>query len=51
MIADGDEMHMASIWLESVSRAAMYNYCEEILRIPEITEHATKQLLKDIGKL
>lgn len=41
---------MDSIWLESISRAAMYSYCEEILRIPDISEHATKQLLTDIGK-
>ena len=28
----------------------MYTYCEQILRIPEITKHSVKQLTTDIGK-
>lgn len=27
----------------------MYSYCEEIVRITEISDHATKQLITDIG--
>ncbi|XP_067938360.1 conserved oligomeric Golgi complex subunit 7-like [Watersipora subatra] len=43
-----DVEHLDSIWLESVSRATMHTYCDEILRISEITPHATKQLIVDI---
>lgn len=49
-LTDRDDVHMDQIWLESVSRAAMYSYCEEILHIHEISEHAAKQLVTDIGK-
>lgn len=50
-----DEMelpeHTADLWLESISRGTMHFYCEEILKIHELTAHATKQLTTDIDYL
>lgn len=50
LLVDKDGEHLDSIWLESISRATMHTYCDEILRIVEITPHATKQLITDIGE-
>ena len=41
--------HLADLWLESVARGTMHVYAEQILKIHELTEHATKQLITDIG--
>lgn len=41
--------HMAEMWLESLARGSLHNYCEQILLIPELTPTSTKQLLIDIG--
>ncbi|XP_060062709.1 conserved oligomeric Golgi complex subunit 7-like isoform X2 [Ylistrum balloti] len=50
-----DEMelpeHTADLWLESIARGTMHFYCEEILKIHELTTHATKQLTTDIDYL
>lgn len=43
--------HMAEMWLESLARGSLHNYCEQILLIPELTPTSTKQLLIDIGWL
>ncbi|XP_013416401.1 conserved oligomeric Golgi complex subunit 7 [Lingula anatina] len=42
---------IADLWLESMARGAMHMYCEEILKIPEITAHASRQLVTDIDYL
>ena len=47
----GEEQDPASKWLSSVAQATMHTYVESILRIPELTDFATKQLVADIGKL
>lgn len=50
----GDEVpeldNMADYWLGSIARATMHTYCESILQISELTAHATKQLITDIGE-
>ncbi|XP_021349091.1 conserved oligomeric Golgi complex subunit 7-like [Mizuhopecten yessoensis] len=50
-----DEMelpeHTADLWLESIAHGTMHFYCEEILKIHELTTHATKQLTTDIDYL
>lgn len=43
--------HTADLWLESIARGTMHVYTEEILRIQELTPHATKQLITDIDYL
>ena len=46
-----EEQDPASKWLSSVAQATMHTYVESILRIPELTDFASKQLVADIGKL
>jgi hypothetical protein len=46
----GEEQDPASKWLSSVAQATMHSYVESILRIPELTDFASKQLIADIGK-
>ena len=41
----------ASNWLCAVTKATMHTYVENILRIPELTNLASKQLVADIGKI
>ena len=41
--------HLADLWLESIAKGTMHNYGEQILRIHELSHHANKQLLTDIG--
>ncbi|XP_076469947.1 conserved oligomeric Golgi complex subunit 7-like isoform X2 [Babylonia areolata] len=43
--------HLADLWLESVARGTMHVFGEEILKIPELTPHGTKQLVMDIEYL
>jgi hypothetical protein len=43
--------HMSSLWLESVARGTMHIYTEQILKIRELTEQSTKQLITDIDYL
>ncbi len=43
--------HFADLWLESVAKGTMHMFTEEVLKIHELTAHATKQLVTDIGKL
>lgn len=42
--------HSADLWLQSITRGTMFLYCEEILKIPELSPHGTKQLVTDLGK-
>ena len=42
--------HLADMWLESTARGTMHQYCEQILKIQEVSHHAVKQLTTDIGK-
>ena len=46
----GEEQDPASKWLSSVAQATMHTYVESILRIPELTDFASKQLVADIGE-
>ncbi|XP_030622957.1 conserved oligomeric Golgi complex subunit 7 [Chanos chanos] len=41
----------ADYWLGSIARATMQTYCDVILQIPELSPHATKQLVTDIDYL
>jgi len=41
---------MSNQWLESVARGTLHVYMEHILKIRELTEQSTKQLVMDIGK-
>ncbi|XP_064611193.1 conserved oligomeric Golgi complex subunit 7-like [Liolophura sinensis] len=43
--------HTADLWLESIACGTMHVYCEEILKIHQITPHATRQLVTDIDYL
>ncbi|XP_072180039.1 conserved oligomeric Golgi complex subunit 7-like [Diadema setosum] len=43
--------HLADYWIGSVARATMHTYVEAILRIPELTSHANRQLATDIDYL
>ncbi|KAL8588662.1 hypothetical protein ACOMHN_001979 [Nucella lapillus] len=43
--------HLADLWLESVARGTMHVFGEEILKIPDLTPHGTKQLITDIEYL
>ncbi|ESO86524.1 hypothetical protein LOTGIDRAFT_194952 [Lottia gigantea] len=43
--------HLADLWLESVAKGTMHIYCEEILKIINLSPHATKQLITDIEYL
>lgn len=43
--------HLADVWLESVARGTMHVYSEQILKILELTPHATRQLITDIDYL
>jgi hypothetical protein len=43
--------HTADLWLESIARGTMHFYAEEILKIHELSPHATKQLITDIDYL
>lgn len=43
--------HIADLWLESIARGTMHVLCEEILRIHELSNHGTKQLITDIDYL
>jgi len=40
---------MSNQWLESVARGTLCLYIEQILKIRELTEQSTKQLIIDIG--
>ena len=40
---------MSNQWLESVARGTLHVYTEHILKIRELTEQSTKQLIVDIG--
>ena len=42
--------HLADVWLESVARGTMHTYSEQILKIHELSPHATRQLITDIGR-
>jgi len=42
--------NMANQWLESVARGTLHIYTEHILKIRELTDQSTKQLIMDIGK-
>lgn len=42
--------HLADLWLESVAKGTMHVFTEEVLKIHELTPHATKQLITDIGQ-
>ncbi|XP_062594246.1 conserved oligomeric Golgi complex subunit 7-like isoform X1 [Saccostrea cucullata] len=42
---------VADLWLESIARGTMHLYSEQILKIPELSSHATKQLITDIDYL
>ena len=41
---------ISDMWLESVVLGTMHHYMEKVLLIPMISQHATKQLITDIGK-
>jgi len=41
--------NMSNQWLESVARGTLHIYTEHILKIRELTEQSTKQLIMDIG--
>ena len=41
---------LADLWLESIARGTMHTYGEQILKIPELTQLATSQLVTDIGR-
>ncbi|XP_064640481.1 conserved oligomeric Golgi complex subunit 7-like [Lineus longissimus] len=43
--------HIADLWLESIARGTMHTYCEEILKIRELSPHATRQLRTDVDYL
>lgn len=43
--------NMADLWLESVAMGTMHNYAEQILKIPELSQLASKQLATDIDYL
>lgn len=43
--------HLADHWLGSVARGTMHSYVEAILKIPELSAHATRQLGTDIDYL
>ncbi|XP_072035028.1 conserved oligomeric Golgi complex subunit 7-like [Amphiura filiformis] len=43
--------HLADHWLGAVARGTMHTYSEAILRIPELTQHAARQLATDIDYL
>lgn len=43
--------HVADLWLESIARGTMHLYCEQILKIQELSSHAAKQLITDIDYL
>jgi len=43
--------HLADVWLESVARGTMHTYCEQVLKINNITRMATRQLTTDINYL
>lgn len=43
--------HCADLWLQSITRGTMFLYCEEILKIPELSPHGTKQLVTDLDYL
>ncbi|KAK3085428.1 hypothetical protein FSP39_003139 [Pinctada imbricata] len=43
--------HPADLWLESIARGSMHLYGEQILKIPELTPHASKQLITDVDYL
>ncbi|XP_046553450.1 conserved oligomeric Golgi complex subunit 7-like [Haliotis rubra] len=43
--------HLADLWLESVAKGTMHEFTEEVLKIHELTPHATKQLITDIDYL
>lgn len=43
--------HLAQLWLESVARGCMQVYADQILKIPELAEPSTKQLVTDIDYL
>jgi hypothetical protein len=43
--------HTADLWLESLARGTMHVYSEEILKIHDLTPHAIKQLVTDIGEV
>ncbi|XP_056153347.1 conserved oligomeric Golgi complex subunit 7 [Lampris incognitus] len=51
----GDDLpeldNTADYWLGSIARATMQTYCDAILRIPQLSPHATKQLATDIDYL
>jgi len=41
--------NMSNQWLESVARGTVHVFTEHILKIRELTEQSTKQLVMDIG--
>ena len=41
---------MSNQWLESVARGTLHVYTEHILKIRELTQQSTKQLVVDIGE-
>ena len=43
--------HTADLWLESIARGTMHYYADEIIKIHELSTHATKQLITDIDYL
>ncbi|XP_025115675.1 conserved oligomeric Golgi complex subunit 7-like [Pomacea canaliculata] len=43
--------HLADLWLESVARGTMHVFGEEMLKIPQLTSHGTKQLITDLEYL
>jgi len=40
---------MSNQWLESVARGTVHVFTEHILKIRELTDQSTKQLVMDIG--
>ncbi|XP_041376538.1 conserved oligomeric Golgi complex subunit 7-like [Gigantopelta aegis] len=53
LYTDEQEMseHLADLWLESVAKGTMHMFSEEIIKIHQLTPHATKQLITDIDYL
>ncbi|XP_056005871.1 conserved oligomeric Golgi complex subunit 7-like isoform X3 [Ostrea edulis] len=43
--------HVSDLWLESIARGTMHLYSEQILKIHELSNHATKQIITDIDYL
>ena len=42
--------HAADLWLESIARGTMHLYGEQVLKVHQLTPHATKQLITDMGQ-